>query len=188
VTDPAARGGAPGHRWPGHSVLVVPVPALEPLIRERTRHYDEAYLSTDPTFAHAHVTVLGPFVDAGAVTREVHDVMRRVLRRHPRFVAWFEEVGQFPDGMIHLLPNDEGPFRRLTADLAAAFPAHQPYGGRYAAVRPHVTLDRAGPDVDIGTVRGWLTGLLPVRAEVDEVRLSWYEPDTCRTLATWPLC
>ena len=176
-----------GPRWPGHSVLVVAVPPLDELVRRRTRHYDAAYLSSDPTFAHAHVTLLGPFVDAAELTPSTAAEVARVLRRHDRFTARFEEVAQFPDGMIHLLPRDDGPFRRLTADLAAAFPAFPPYGGRHTDPRPHVTLDRAGPDVDVASVRRWVADLVPVDVDVLEARLSWYEEDGCRTLARWPL-
>ncbi len=173
--------------YPGHSVLVVAVPPLEPLVRERTRHYDPAYLSADPTFPHAHVTLLGPFVDAAALSPRVCSDLKALLRRHRRFTASFVRLARFPDGMIHLLPEEESPFRRLTADLAAAFPDHPPYGGRYADPRPHVTLDRAGPAVDVETVRRWVAPLTPVRVAVDEVRLSWYEQHACRTLASWPL-
>jgi len=185
ATRPASRPEA--RHWPGHSVLVVPVPPLEPLVRERTRHYDDAYLSPDPTFAHAHLTLLGPFVDIDALTPGVRGDVGRVLTRHQPFTACFEKVAQFPDGMIHLLPRDEAPFRRLTADLAAAFPGHPPYGGRHRDPRPHVTLDRAAAGIDVDTVRGWVDGLVPVRVDVSEVRLSWYEQAGCRTLASWPL-
>jgi hypothetical protein len=174
-------------RWPGHSVIVAPVPPLEDLVRRRTRAYDDAYLSTDPTFAHAHVTLLGPFVDAAELTASVVSTVGEVLRRHDSFPACFTEVARFPDGMIHLLPDDDHPFRRLTADLAAAFPDHPPYGGHYVDPRPHVTLDRVGPAVDMDTVRDWVAELLPVCVEVWTAQLSWYEQHGCRTLATWAL-
>jgi 2'-5' RNA ligase superfamily len=106
--------------WPGHSVLVVAVPALEELVRERTRHYDAAYVAADRDFAHAHVTLLGPFVDAADLTERVRADVAGVVGRHRRFTASFGRVAQFADGMIHLLPDDDRPFRRLTADLAAA--------------------------------------------------------------------
>jgi hypothetical protein len=183
----SAERPSAGPRWPGQSALVVPVPALEPFVRWRTRHYDPAYLSADPTFAHAHVTLLGPFVGPAQLTPALSRTIGRVLLGHRAFTAWFETVAQFPDGMIHLLPRDERPLRRLTADLAAAFPDHPPYGGRYLEPRPHLTLDRAGPDVDIETVRRWVHDVVPAKAEVQEARLSWYEQDACRTLATWPL-
>jgi 2'-5' RNA ligase len=166
---------------------VVAVPPLEELVRRRTRRYDAAYLSSDPTFAHAHVTLLGPFVDAAELSPATAAEVARVLRRHEPFTARFEEVAQFPDGMIHLLPRDEGPFRRLTADLAAAFPAFPPYRGRHTDPRPHVTLDRAGPGVDVASVRRWVVELAPVYIDVCEARLSWYEEDGCRTLNSWPL-
>ena len=160
-----------GRKWPGHSVLVVPVPPLEALVRSRTVHYDAAFLSCDPMFAHAHVTLLGPFVEV--LTTEVRRRVDRVLRRHRRFSACFEEVAQFPDGMIHVVPHDAAPFRRLTADLAAAFPEHPPYGGRYPDPRPHVTVDRLSAAVDVPTVESWVAPLVPARVEVSQVRLSW---------------
>ena len=79
VADRGTAGPPTGPRWPGHSVLVVPVPALERLVRQRTRHYDAAYLSSDPTFAHAHVTLLGPFVGASDLTASVRAEVRREL-------------------------------------------------------------------------------------------------------------
>ena len=143
--QPVTRAEEPTRAaWPGHSVIVAAVPPLEDLVRRRTRAYDAAYLSTDPTFAHAHVTLLGPFVDAAGLTDSVVSTVGQVLRRHAPFTACFAEVARFPDGMIHLLPDDDEPFRRLTADLADAFPDHAPYGGRYPDPRPHVTLDRGG--------------------------------------------
>ena len=166
---------------------MVAVPPLEALVRRRTRHYDAAYLSSDPTFAHAHVTLLGPFVEAADLTPSVSAEVARVLRGHAPFTARFEEVAQFPDGMIDLLLHDEEPFRRLTADLAAAFPVYWPFGGRHAGPRPHVTLDRARPDVDVASVRRWVAPLVPVTVEVREARLSWYEEGGCRSLASWPL-
>jgi 2'-5' RNA ligase len=177
----------PAARWPGHSVIVVAIPPLEDVVRRRTRAYDDAYLSTDPTFAHAHVTLLGPFVDATGLTAPVVSTVGQVLRRHNPFPACFAEVARFPDGMIHLLPVDEEPFQRLTADLAEAFSDHPPYGGRYVDLRPHVTLDRVGPGVDLETVRDWVAEVVPVRVEVRTAQLSWYEQHACRTLATWPL-
>ncbi len=49
-------------QWRGHAVLLVPVPELEPFARERTRFYDRSFLSDDPRFFRAHITVLAPFM------------------------------------------------------------------------------------------------------------------------------
>jgi hypothetical protein len=60
MTGPVSPTGPP--TTAGHSVLVVPIPALETLVAARHAHYDRDYVSADPTFAHAHVTTLGPWL------------------------------------------------------------------------------------------------------------------------------
>ena len=60
MTGPVSPTGPP--TTAGHSVLVVPIPALETLVAARHAHYDRDYVSADPTFAHAHVTILGPWL------------------------------------------------------------------------------------------------------------------------------
>jgi 2'-5' RNA ligase len=174
-------------RWPGSSSLVVPVPALEEWVRARHHHYDPAYVSSDPTFAHAHLTLLSPFVAPAALTPAVRRRVAQVLAAHPPFAVRLARVEVFPDGIIHLRPEPDGPLRQLTADLARAFPDHPPYAGRYADVRPHLTLDLLADGVDVGGTRRSLGELVPVVARVEEARLSWYEQERCRTLATWPL-
>ena len=93
----------------GHSVLQVPVPALEPFVRARHEHYDRAYLSQDPAFVHAHITVLGPFLD------ELDDASASVIADIAGKVAPFdirlERLATFPDGVIHLLPEPAAPFQ-----------------------------------------------------------------------------
>ena len=185
-------GAASSHRvtdarWPGHSVLVVPAPALEHWVRARTAHYDTAYVSSDPRFAHAHLTLLGPFVAPADLTPGLRAQVAGVLHGHASFTARLETVAVFADGTIHLRPDDEEPFRRLTADLAAAFPDQPPYGGAFEGVRPHLTLDRVGPGVDVERVRAWVAPLLPATVEVTEARLSWYEQGRCHEVARWPL-
>ncbi len=173
--------------WPGTSSLVVPVPALEGWVRARSAHYDPAYVSSDPTFAHAHLTLLSPFFSAAELSDDVRSRVGEVLSRHRPFRVRLERVDVFPDGIIHLPPKPDGPLRQLTADLARAFPDHPPYAGRYADVQPHLTLDRLADGIDVAATRRSLGDLVPVVARVEEARLSWYEQDRCRTLATWPL-
>jgi 2'-5' RNA ligase len=184
---PAEKGQRHMERWPGSSSLVVPVPALEEWVRARHEHYDPAYVSSDPTFAHAHLTLLSPFVAPAGLTPAVARRVAQVLAGHPPFVVRLGRVEVFPDGIIHLPPEPDGPLRQLTADLARAFPDHPPYAGRYADVRPHLTLDLLADGVDVAGTRRSLGDLVPVVARVEEARLSWYEQDRCRTLATWPL-
>lgn len=171
--------------WPGSSAVVVPVPALEEWVQARSAHYDPAYVSPDPRFAHAHITLLGPFLEPATLTPAMVRRVGEVLAQHQPFVTRLDTIDAFPDGMIHLLPSPSEPFRRLTAALVDAFPQFPPYAGRSPDVRPHLTLDRVGPGVDTHVVRRWVADLLPVVLHVSEARLSWYEQDACRTVATW---
>ncbi len=173
--------------WPGTSSLVVAVPALEEWVRGRHHFYDPAYVSPDPTFAHAHLTLLSPFVEPAGLTEEVHRRVAEVLSRHEPFEVRLSHVDVFSGGIIHLVPEDDRPLRALTADLAASFPAYPPYAGRFADVRPHLTLDLAAPGIDVESTRRSLGAALPAHASIGEARLSWYEQDRCRTLASWPI-
>lgn len=173
--------------WPGTSSLVVAVPGFEAYARARSAFYDEAYVSADPSFAHAHVTLLSPFISAEELTDEVRNKVGQVLSRHEPFPVRFERFGVFLDGTVHLVPTPEEPFSRLTADLARSFPAFRPYGGRFADVRPHLTLDRIGPTEAMADVTAAVADLLPADTPVVEARLSWYEQGACRTLARWRL-
>ena len=164
----------------------MPIPPLEEWVRQRAAHYDTAYVSSDPHFAHAHITLLGPFVHEGRLTAEVSDRVGAVLSRQAPFVVRLGEVGVFPDGTIYLSPEPAKSLCRLTDDLVEAFPGYPPYGGAYR-VRPHLTLDRVGPRVDVESVRASVSDLVPVNVEVGEASLSWYEQDACREITRWAL-
>ena len=170
-----------------HSVLVVPVAEMEPFVRSRHEHYDLAYVSADPAFAHAHVTALGPFAPLELLTHRLLEQVGSLVRSVPAFGFRLQRVGTFPNGIIHLVPEQAGPFRRLTAALCSAFPAYPPYAGEFGDVAPHLTLDAVGDGVDEASVRSAVAQLVPVDCVASEVRLSWYEPGACRTLARWAL-
>lgn len=176
----------------GHSVLQLPVPALEDWVRERTRHYDPDFVSADPAFGHAHITALGPFdPDPSLGTLEAIDAIAAASA--PITVA-LTSVAQFPDGTIHLRPDSDARLRALTKSLVAAFPEHPPYGGRFGAdVDPHLTLDATyaepGPDgpVTVETTRALLGDLIPVTVTLTELQLAWWEAGGCRVLHRWRL-
>ncbi|MGV1008130.1 MAG: 2'-5' RNA ligase family protein [Dermatophilaceae bacterium] len=170
-----------------HSVLVVPVAEMEAFVRARHLHYDPAYVSADPTFAHAHVTVLGPFLPRQQLSGPVLAQVGRIVAAVAPFGYRLERVATFPNGIIHLVPEPSEPFRRLTAALWRAFPAYPPYAGEFAEVAPHLTLDAVGAGVDEGSVRSAVAALVPADCVAEEVRLSWYEPGACQTLTSWPL-
>ena len=166
-------------------MLQIPVPELEGFVRERTAHHDARFVSSDPAFCHAHVTALGPFLpelDDGAAA-----TVAEIAADTAPFYFLLDRVATFPDGVIHLVPDPEAPFRALTARLAGEFPQCPPYGGRFDDVRPHLTLDATIDGVDETTARSALASLLPAACRAERLDLAWWEAGGCRVLRSWPL-
>lgn len=166
----------------GHSVLQVPVPELDPFVRERIAHYDDAFLSSDPGLVHAHVTVLGPFLPV--VDELAAADVGRVVGAVAPFPFTLQRTATFPNGIIHLLPEPDDDFRRLTDGLREAFPGCVPYGGEFEP-EPHLTLDLVSASVTEASTAVSLS--LPVSCVADRVDLVWYEPHRCRRLLSWRL-
>lgn len=170
-----------------HTVLQVPVPALEPFVRSRTEHYDAAYLSRDPTFVHAHVTALGPFVPPTSPAAYALDQVGEIACLTSAFDFTLAGLGTFPNGIIHLLPEPDAGFRGLTARLCAAFPDYPPYAAEFPDVLPHLTLDAVSDEVSQASTLALLGPIVPVRCRAERLDLVCYEPGACRVIATWPL-
>ncbi|EWT04599.1 hypothetical protein N864_09560 [Intrasporangium chromatireducens Q5-1] len=171
----------------GHSVLQVPVPELEPFVRGRHEHYDVDYLSSDPGFVHAHVTALGPFLTRAELTPERLATVSSIAARTAPFAFRLERFDVFPNGIIHLVPEPETPFRALTADLCAAFPDKLPYAAEFPDVRPHLTLDAEGDGVSVASTRALVGPLVPAACWAERLDLVWYQPGHCHVIASWPL-
>ncbi|MDH2416514.1 2'-5' RNA ligase family protein [Nocardioides sp. CER19] len=169
---------------PGHSVLVVPVPALEPFVVERTRHYDASFLSTDPSFVHAHITLLAPWLPDPSAA-DLERVGKLATAAEP-FDFLLSELRVFPGGTIHLDPVPAAPFESLTAELVAAFPQCPPYDGLFDVV-PHLTVDHLLGGVTVEQTRTALGSLVPARCRADRISLQWYANHGCRTIAEWEL-
>lgn len=170
----------------GHSVLQLPVPPLEEWVRARTDHHDTSFVSADPRFGHAHITALGPFDPAPsaaalAVVAELAYATRPIAVR-------LADLAQFPNGIIHLLPDPDHRLRDLTARLVAAFPDHPPYAGEFGAnVRPHLTVDAASVDVSLASTAELLRGVVPVEVVLDRLQLVWWESGDCHVMGEWRL-
>ena len=169
----------------GHTVLAVPVPALEEVVRERTAFYDASFLSADPGFVHAHITLLAPWADRPSDADLAQ--VARITRAAVPFDVKLAQVSEFPDGVLYLRPEPGNQLRRLTSRLVAAFPDYPPYGGRYGDVVPHLTLDRRSATVKAATVRASVARLLPLTVTIDRIDLQWWANHDCRRLRTWSL-
>ncbi|GAB3019604.1 hypothetical protein GCM10011376_29060 [Nocardioides flavus (ex Wang et al. 2016)] len=181
----------------GHSVLQLPVPALEEWVRTRHAHYDLGFVSDDPRFGHAHITALGPFDPAPS--REALDVIGAIAASTAPVAVRLERLDQFPNGIIHLVPDPADALRDLTARLVAAFPDWPPYGGEFEDVRPHLTVDAASdsasgtvdppvdPPVDLASTARLLAGVVPVAIVLDRLQLAWWESGRCHVVHEWAL-
>jgi 2'-5' RNA ligase superfamily len=171
---------------PGHSVLQLPVPALEEWVRARTAHYDRGFVSDDPRFGHAHITALGPFdPDPAPVTL---DTVAAIARSTPPVRTRLARLDRFPDGIIHLVPDPADGLRDLTRRLVAAFPAHPPYGGAFGDdVRPHLTVDAASDTVTVASTAHLLRDVVPVDVVLDRLQLAWWESGGCHVMEEWAL-
>ncbi|WP_220474313.1 2'-5' RNA ligase family protein [Propionibacterium ruminifibrarum] len=166
--------------WRGHFVLLIPVPRLESFVRARTIFYDASFLSDDPAFTHAHVTLLAPLDSPPG-----HEEVARVLRGHEPFDFELSRLGVFRNGGIHLKPDPAEPFSALIHALMRAFPQVRPFGG--PDPEPHLTLDMVSDEVDVASTRALLGDLVPAHCRADRVELHRYEANACRVLDSWPL-
>ena len=170
----------------GHSVLQLPVPALEEWVRARTAHYDDSFVSTDARFAHAHVTALGPF-DPDPSPDTLARIADLAAGTAPVRVR-LAELAQFPNGIIHVVPDPDDALRDLTARLVAAFPQWPPYGGEFGDdVVPHLTVDAASDEVSLSSTAGLLRDVLPVEVVLDRLQLAWWESGDCHVRQEWQL-
>ncbi|HEY0643168.1 MAG TPA: 2'-5' RNA ligase family protein [Nocardioides sp.] len=171
---------------PGHSVLQLPVDPLEEWVRARTAHYDDGFVSTDPRFGHAHITALGPF-DPGPSAADLA-VVADLAAATPPLRVRLADLGQFPNGIIHLVPDPDDRLRDLTARLVSAFPGWPPDGGEFGDdVQPHLTVDAASAEVDLASTRALLADVVPVDVVLDRLQLAWWESGACRVLHEWRL-
>lgn len=169
-----------------HTVLYVPVRALEPYIRWRHEEEGPEWLSPDPGHTHAHVTLLGPFAPESELTAELDAGLGDLFAAVPAFDFVLEDVRVFPSGLVYLHPEPAEVFAELTAALAERYPAYPPYAGEFAPV-PHLSLCALGPGRDVPLVQDELVHLLPVRARAEQVHLVRYEPHGTRVVRTYPL-
>ena len=165
------------------------MPGLEEFVRSRWAHYEESLVSTDPGFAHAHVTVLGPFhpCDDAALAPEVAQLVAGVASDVPAWEYTLARVATFPDGIIHLVPEPDQGFRELTRRICAQFPGSVPYDGQHADPRPHLTLDLRADGVTEETTRSALGDRLPRHERAQRLDLAWYETGRCHVLGSWEL-
>lgn len=169
-----------------HSVLEIPVPDLDPVVRPRLERRSPAEVPADPHDTVAHISLLGPFVALTDLTEGVLDELTRFFSDVTSFGYVLTGVHVSPGGTAYVAPNPAAPFRHLAHELSRLFPEHASSGpaGLLDAV-PHVTVPLLdGEDAD--ALEHLLGPRFPLSTVAREAALYWWEPGACRTLATFP--
>lgn len=149
------------------SALIVPVPEADLMVQDLRVRYDPAV----PAGVPAHITVLHPFADPEALNQSVLTELVAIFAGVAPFPFILGSVARFPE-VVYLAPEPAEPFSRLTAAIATRWPQTPPYGGRYDAIVPHLTVAHS---VDLSTVE-------EIRREIEPTL-----PITCVARETWLL-
>ena len=119
-------------------IVALPIPpAIEAI---RRVHVPVAGLGVPP-----HVTILSPFMPADALQASVRRRLAAIAAASPAFEVTLSDLESFPEA-LYLAPRPDEPFRRLSVEVAKAFPGFPPYGNpsyRPEAGVPHLTIAMA---------------------------------------------
>lgn len=136
------------------TTLILPVTSADGVLQQSAR---------EPGLP-AHITLLYPFLAARSIDEDTEAALASLLLEIPAFDFALSEVGRFP-GVVYLAPEPANRFVALTEALVARWPEHQPYGGDYPEIIPHLTVAYGAPIPD------GLPERLPLPARADEVWL-----------------
>src|SRR5680860_666 len=172
-----------------HSLLLIPVPEAESVVRTTLERHSPEYLSPDPDETTAHITILNPFADLDSIDEglifELRGFFADVLPFTFRLTSICDLTSSSTSGTTYLSPEPAAPFRMLTHELCRHFPEFPPYGGRFEEVVPHLSVPI--PDGEaVDNLRFELESRLPIVAHAREAALYWREPRASRTLETFP--
>lgn len=168
-----------------HSLLMVPVPELDAVVRRRLELREPEHLPLEAGDSAAHITLLAPFGSREEVTDGVLAELRRFFSDVTPFDFRLTRVSRFPGGTVYVTPEPAAPFRQLTLELTRRFPEHPPYAGAFDDVVPHLGVPLL-PDEEVADVEAELSGRLPVSVRAREAALYWWEDGACGTLENFP--
>lgn len=168
-----------------HSLLMVPVPELDAVVRRRLALCEPEHLPLEADDPVAHITLLGPFASREQVTEGVLAELGRFFSDVTPFVYRLTRVSRFPGGTVYLTPEPAAPFRQLTLELTRRFPEYPPYAGAFDDVVPHLTVPLL-PGEEQADVEAELADRLPATVRAQEAALYWWEEGACGTLETFP--
>jgi hypothetical protein len=159
---------APPIRDAAPSAIVVPIRLPRSIAALRDR-WDRAAANG----AGPHVTILYPFLPAGALDTATRSALATIARTVDPFEVRFATTHR-TDELVWLDPSPSAPFVALTASVAARWPDWPPYAGVFDEVVPHCTIVESA-DAPLAAIDTAVRAGLPVVAAV--VRLEVWQQD-----------
>ena len=111
------------------------------------------------------------------------EAIAEVLFAFAAFEVVFARLERFP-ATLWLAPEPAESFERMIEALVQRFPDHQPYGGSFSAIVPHLTVAQSEFDDAVSILDPWLP--LSTRAE-RAVLLEQVQSMHWREIATFDL-
>jgi 2'-5' RNA ligase len=152
------------------SALVVLVPEAEGLVKDFRDRYDPSATAGVP----AHITLLYPFKRPDQIGREDLNRLGSCAASVSSFAFILATIRRFPNA-LYLAPEPDEPFRHLTAEIWRRYPETPPYGGKYPAIVPHLTVAQLAGETQLNLVAAELSraseNKLPIAARANEMAL-----------------
>jgi len=157
----------------GESALVVLVPEAEAVAKPFRDRYDPSAAAGMP----AHITLLYPFKAPDDTDETTLDKLRDCFARIKSFRFWLGTIKRFPE-VLYLAPEPDEPFRQLTLSIWGLFPETPPFGGKWAAIIPHLTVAQVANERHLAAIEDDFAkasrGKLPIRAIASNIALMDY--------------
>jgi 2'-5' RNA ligase len=168
------------------TAIVVPVLEAEPAVGLFRRLYTVEGADGMP----AHITLLYPFTDTDLLDETTLERVQATLADFAPFEAELTRIARFDrpeDIVVWVAPEPVEPFAAMADALAAEFPEHPPYGGKYVSIVPHLTVAMSDDDDLLTSIETDVSGLLPIRIHVHEAALYQHTPRGWKVLTPIPL-
>ncbi len=133
----------------GPSALNIHVPELEAVL------------------AAPHITLVNPWMPTGRIAQADVDELGRLVGSFPEITFTLARTGRFP-GILYLAPEPSAPIVALIEAIVARWPEHQPYGGAFDTIIPHLTVAFGAGVLEVPDA---VAELLPLTVRVSRVDL-----------------
>jgi hypothetical protein len=153
------------------TALIVLVPEADALVKPFRDQYDPSAAFGMP----AHITLLYPFKPPNEIDEVTLNNLRRCFARFAPIQFSLSAIRRFPVEVLYLAPEPDEPFRQLTLAIWDQYPETPPYGGKWPAIVPHLSVAYLADEQKLSGITNDFVQAsqrkLPIRATASEVAL-----------------